>query len=120
MDGLSTFEDAEPIARRKPALVADLFCGAGGSSTGARKALRRRGVEMQLVAVNHWPVAIETHSRNHPDARHYCHELARAMGFHDDEIEYEFVGTGEQVTRQIGNAVPVNTSAALVGALMQV
>lgn len=46
------------------------------------------------------------------------HELARAMGFSDDETEYEFVGTGEQVTRQIGNAVPVNTAVALVDALM--
>lgn len=46
------------------------------------------------------------------------HELARAMGFSDDETEYEFVGTGEQVTRQIGNAVPVNTAVALVDALI--
>jgi DNA (cytosine-5)-methyltransferase 1 len=45
-------------------------------------------------------------------------ELARAMGFSDDETEYEFVGTGEQVVKQIGNAVPVNTASALVGALI--
>lgn len=59
-------------------LVADLFCGAGGTSTGARKALAARGMEMELVAVNHWPVAIETHSRNHPDARHYVEDLDTA------------------------------------------
>lgn len=53
-------------------LVADLFCGAGGSSTGARRALERRGKTMKLVAVNHWSVAIETHSKNHPDAEHFC------------------------------------------------
>lgn len=47
------------------------------------------------------------------------HELARAMGFNDEETTYEFVGTGEQVTKQIGNAVPVNTAAALVAALME-
>ncbi len=46
--------------------VADLFCGAGGSSTGARRALKRLGLEMELLCVNHWPVAIETHKRNHP------------------------------------------------------
>lgn len=60
------------------ALVADLFCGAGGSSTGARRALRQRGIEMELVAVNHWPIAIETHQRNHPDARHYCTDIESA------------------------------------------
>lgn len=62
----------------KDLLVADLFCGAGGSSTGCRRALSKLGVGMKLVAVNHWPVAIETHSRNHPDARHYCVNLDAA------------------------------------------
>jgi DNA (cytosine-5)-methyltransferase 1 len=56
-------------------LVADLFCGAGGSSTGARRALASLGLQMNLVAVNHWSVAIETHSRNHPEARHYCQDV---------------------------------------------
>src|SRR6516162_6866153 len=56
-------------------LVADLFCGAGGSSTGARHALEALGFQMNLVAVNHWNVAIETHSRNHPEARHYCQDV---------------------------------------------
>lgn len=55
-----------------PLLVADLFCGAGGSSTGARRALESRGLRMKLVAINHWPIAVETHQRNHPDAQHYC------------------------------------------------
>lgn len=56
--------------------VADLFCGAGGSSTGARRALARHGLAMELLCVNHWDVAIETHKRNHPSARHYCQDLA--------------------------------------------
>jgi len=56
-------------------LVADLFCGAGGSSTGARRALASLGFQMNLVAVNHWNIAIETHSRNHPEARHYCQDV---------------------------------------------
>lgn len=64
---------------RRRLLVADLFCGAGGSSTGARRALEALGIRMQLVAVNHWPVAIETHQRNHPDARHYCVNLEAAV-----------------------------------------
>lgn len=59
-------------------LVADLFCGAGGSSQGARRALARHGLAMKLVAVNHWAVAIETHQRNHPEARHSCVNLDAA------------------------------------------
>ena len=45
-------------------LVADLFCGAGGTSTGATKAVEESGREIDLVAVNHWPVAVETHKLN--------------------------------------------------------
>lgn len=60
----------------KKMLVADLLCGAGGSSTGAQRALRELGLEMELVCLNHWPTAIETHQRNHPDARHYVQDIA--------------------------------------------
>lgn len=60
-------------------LVADLFCGAGGSSTGARQAIERDlGRRMDLVCVNHWDRAIETHKRMHPEARHYCQDVASA------------------------------------------
>lgn len=64
--------------RAKPFRVADLFCGAGGSSTGAHRALRELGMPMSLVAANHWPVAIETHTRNHPWASHHCVDLETA------------------------------------------
>lgn len=57
-------------------LVADLLCGAGGSSTGAKRALNEMGLEMELVCVNHWPVAIDTHQRNMPEARHYVQDIA--------------------------------------------
>lgn len=57
-------------------LVADLLCGAGGSSTGCARALRELGLDMELVCVNHWPTAIETHKRNHPEARHYVQDIA--------------------------------------------
>lgn len=52
--------------------IADLFCGAGGTSTGAMQAARSIGYEVSLTAVNHWPRAVETHSANHPGARHLC------------------------------------------------
>lgn len=62
-------------------VAADLFCGAGGTSTGLVEAVeeieREYGVKVRLkiVAVNHWPVAIETHSANHRFAQHHCNSL---------------------------------------------
>lgn len=49
--------------------AADLFCGAGGTSTGLSEACRGRGFKLDLVAVNHWPLAVQTHRLNHPTAR---------------------------------------------------
>lgn len=57
--------------------AADLFCGAGGASTGLVRACRELGVELDLLAVNHWPVAVETHSANHPGVRHLCESVER-------------------------------------------
>lgn len=63
-------------SKARKMLVADLLCGAGGSSTGAQRALKDLGLEMELVCLNHWPTAIETHQRNHPEARHYVQDIA--------------------------------------------
>lgn len=52
--------------------IADLFCGAGGTSTGAIEAAERLGYTVELTAINHWDVAIETHQINHPGARVLC------------------------------------------------
>ncbi len=49
--------------------VTDLFCGAGGSSTGARDAGAR-----VVAAINHWSVAIDTHTANHPETHHVCQD----------------------------------------------
>jgi DNA (cytosine-5)-methyltransferase 1 len=51
----------------------DMFAGAGGFSTGARLA----GVEV-VWAANHWPDAVEWHSKNHPGAMHICQDLHQA------------------------------------------
>lgn len=59
-------------------LVADLFCGAGGTTTGAMQAINALGREVEFAAVNHWPVAIATHEKNHPNVRHYCKDLDTA------------------------------------------
>ncbi len=52
--------------------AADLFCGAGGTSSGLVAACQALGLDVDLVAVDHWQVAIETHSANLPGARHIC------------------------------------------------
>jgi DNA (cytosine-5)-methyltransferase 1 len=43
------------------------------------------------------------------------HELKKAQGFPDD---YEIKGNSTEQTKQIGNAVPVNTAKALALAVM--
>lgn len=55
--------------------AADLFCGAGGSSNGLYDACSDLGLTPRLLAVNHWPLAVETHRTNHPDATHLCETL---------------------------------------------
>lgn len=53
--------------------VIDLFAGAGGFSTGASMA----GCNVAWAA-NHWPDAVEWHSRNHSNAAHICQDLHQA------------------------------------------
>lgn len=52
--------------------IADLFCGAGGTSSGAVEAAAALGRHPEVTAVNHWDVAIATHTVNHPGSRHLC------------------------------------------------
>jgi DNA (cytosine-5)-methyltransferase 1 len=52
--------------------AADLFCGAGGASEALRRACQEIERRLDLVAINHWPTAIQTHTLNHPGARHIC------------------------------------------------
>ncbi|WP_411815512.1 DNA cytosine methyltransferase [Gordonia sp. SND2] len=53
--------------------MTDLFCGAGGSSTGA---IQVPSIQVR-VASNHWELAVETHNSNHPDADHICADLSQ-------------------------------------------
>lgn len=48
----------------------DVFCGAGGSSSG----LAAAGLRLRLAA-NHWPTAIESHAANFTDAEHLCADV---------------------------------------------
>lgn len=52
----------------------DGYCGAGGSSTGAVAT----GCVRVTMAVNHWPLAIETHNVNHPDTDHDRADINKA------------------------------------------
>lgn len=49
----------------------DEFCGAGGTTTGAKAA----GLEVKM-AMNHWDLAIETHNTNHEDVDHDCRDIS--------------------------------------------
>lgn len=51
----------------------DMFCGAGGSSSGAKKA----GASV-VMAMNHWRLAIETHNTNFPDTDHDCADISNS------------------------------------------
>lgn len=54
--------------------MTDLFCGAGGSSSGA---IQVPGVRVRMAA-NHWDLAVRTHNTNHPDADHDCADISQA------------------------------------------
>ncbi len=47
----------------------DLFCGGGGFTQGLEQACQNLGIHLNLTAINHNAVAIETHRRNHPTAK---------------------------------------------------
>ena len=57
-------------------LYIDLFCGAGGTSTGVNLA-RVNGQECARViaCVNHDAKAIASHASNHPDAMHFTEDI---------------------------------------------
>lgn len=63
---------------RRTLFCADLFAGAGGFTSGLLRAAERLNLDVDLVAVNHWDIAVSTHSRNHPHVRHLC-ETATAL-----------------------------------------
>jgi DNA (cytosine-5)-methyltransferase 1 len=58
--------------------ITDLFCGGGGSSTGATQI---PGVEIKMAA-NHWQLAVDVHNRNHPEADH------AAVDLHEEDPRY--------------------------------
>lgn len=81
--------------------MSDFYCGAGGSSTGARQV----GVDVRM-AVNHWDLAIQTHWTNHPDTDHDKADINKAdphryprtnIGWFSPECTYWSQARGEKL-----------------------
>ncbi len=54
----------------------DLFCGAGGTSTGVHNARFMADQFAEVIAcVNHDPIAIASHKANHPNTLHYIEDI---------------------------------------------
>ena len=57
-------------------LYIDLFCGAGGTSTGVAKArLHGKKCAKVVACVNHDANAIKSHQANHPDTLHFTEDI---------------------------------------------
>lgn len=58
------------------ALYIDLFCGAGGTTTGVEQAKIRGGKCAKVIAcVNHDPNAIASHQANHSEVKHFTEDI---------------------------------------------
>lgn len=62
---------------KKIIYAADLFSGCGGATTALIEACKASGYELDLVAVNHWPMAVATHEANYPRHVHYCEAVGK-------------------------------------------
>jgi DNA (cytosine-5)-methyltransferase 1 len=57
-------------------LIVDLFCGAGGTTTGfALAELEGKGIAKVIACVNHDPIAIKSHWANHPEVKHFEEDI---------------------------------------------
>lgn len=51
---------------KRPIVFLDMYCGAGGFSTGFAEAMKDLGLTFREIAINHWFRAVETMRANHP------------------------------------------------------
>lgn len=57
-------------------LIVDLFCGAGGTTTGFERAeIDGAKVAKVIACVNHDPKAIKSHWLNHPEVKHFEEDI---------------------------------------------
>lgn len=66
----------KPKKKIKPITAVDLFCGAGGMSSGILEAFSHLQIPCALTAINHWPIAVDTHALNHPKVKHICEDIS--------------------------------------------
>lgn len=60
-------------------LVIDLFCGAGGVTSGFELArLFGNKIAKVIMCINHDPLAIASHEANHPDCLHFVEDIRTA------------------------------------------
>lgn len=100
--------------------VIDLFCGAGGTTTGVEKAkLKGRKIAKVIACVNHDPMAIASHKANHSEVLHFTEdvrtlnidELKAIQGFPKD---YILKGNKTDQKKFIGNSVVPVMSKVLI------
>jgi DNA (cytosine-5)-methyltransferase 1 len=58
-------------------IIVDLFCGAGGTTTGFLDATDQNGQPIckVIACVNHDPLAILSHYENHPEVKHFTEDI---------------------------------------------
>lgn len=57
-------------------IIVDLFCGAGGTTTGFVQAeLEGKKLAKVIACVNHDPLAIKSHWANHPEVKHFEEDI---------------------------------------------
>jgi DNA (cytosine-5)-methyltransferase 1 len=69
-----------PVTVKDPAavefLIIDLFCGAGGTSTGFHNAMiGGKQIALVMACINHDPIAIKSHWMNYPDVVHFEEDI---------------------------------------------
>lgn len=87
-------------SKDEPIRAVDLFCGAGGLSTALAIACEILDVGIELVAVNHWNRAVETHEMNHPWSRTYQSTIEDIDpdSVFDDEVPVDLLVGGPECT----------------------
>lgn len=75
-------------------LIIDLFCGAGGTTTGFDRArINGKKVALIMACVNHDPKAIKSHWLNHPDVIHFEEDIRtlKLSGLADIVLKYRLM-----------------------------
>lgn len=79
-------------------LIVDLFCGAGGTTTGfAQAVIEGNNIANVIACVNHDAKAIESHWMNHPEVEHFEEDITVLYG----HIEYGILFKSPEFMRLI-------------------